>query len=51
MTRVGVITINVDPEIELGPLTLAWHGLTIGLGILIGALVAARWLRERDLDV
>ena len=48
---VGVITINIDPEIHLGPLTLAWHGLTIALGILIGAVVAARWLRERGLDV
>ncbi|MDQ3723030.1 MAG: prolipoprotein diacylglyceryl transferase [Actinomycetota bacterium] len=47
----GVITISIDPEIQLGPLTLAWHGLTIALGILAGALVAARWLRERRLDV
>lgn len=47
----AVITINIAPEIQLGPLTLAWHGLTIALGIFIGALVAARWLRERDLDV
>lgn len=47
----AVITINIDPEIHLGPLTLAWHGLTIALGILIGALAAARWLRERGLDV
>ncbi|MDQ3677737.1 MAG: prolipoprotein diacylglyceryl transferase [Actinomycetota bacterium] len=48
---IAVITINIDPEIRLGPLTLAWHGLTIALGILIGAIAAARWLRERDLDV
>jgi len=48
---VAVITINIDPEIHLGPLTLAWHGLTIALGILIGAVAAARWLRERGLDV
>lgn len=47
----AVITINIDPEIHLGPLTLAWHGLTIALGILIGAVAAARWLRERGLDV
>lgn len=47
----AVITINIDPEIQLGPLTLAWHGLTIAMGILIGALVAGRWLRERGLDV
>ena len=47
----AVITININPEIQLGPLTLAWHGLTIALGILAGALMAARWLRERDLHV
>lgn len=45
------ITINIDPELHLGPLTLAWHGLTIALGILVGAIAAARWLRERGLDV
>lgn len=47
----AVITINIDPEFQLGPLTVAWHGLTIALGIVLGALVAARWLRERGLDV
>ena len=47
----AVITINIGPEIHLGPLTLAWHGITIALGILIGAFAAARSLRERDLDV
>ena len=46
----GVITIGIDPEIDLGPLTLTWHGLTIALGILIGVLAARRWLRERGLD-
>jgi phosphatidylglycerol:prolipoprotein diacylglycerol transferase len=30
---------------------LAWHGLTIAIGIAIGALAAARWLRERELSV
>ena len=47
----AVITIGIDPEIHLGPLTLAWHGLTIALGILIGGVAAGRWLRERGLDV
>ncbi len=46
----AVITIGIDPTIELGPITLAWHGITIALGILIGGLAAARWLRERDLS-
>lgn len=47
----AVITISIDPEIQLGPLTLAWHGVTIALGILIGGVAASRWLRERGLDV
>jgi phosphatidylglycerol---prolipoprotein diacylglyceryl transferase len=48
--RVAVITIGIDPEIHLGPLTLAWHGVTIALGVLIGGLAAGRWARERGLD-
>ncbi|MEJ7797517.1 MAG: prolipoprotein diacylglyceryl transferase family protein [Solirubrobacteraceae bacterium] len=47
----AVITIDLDPEIQLGPLTLAWHGLTIALGILIGGVAAGRSLKERGLDV
>ena len=46
----GAITIGIDPTIELGPLTLAWHGLTIALGILIGGLAAGREARRRGLD-
>ena len=48
MTR-AVITIGLDPTIEIGPLTLAWHGMTIAIGIALGALVAARYGRERGL--
>ena len=36
----STITIGIDPTIEIGPLTLAWHGITIALGILIGGVVA-----------
>ena len=50
-SRLAVITIGIDPEIRLGPVTLAWHGITIALGILLGAIIAARWLRRRGLDV
>ena len=46
----AVITIGIDPTVELGPLTLAWHGMTIALGILLGGVLAARVLRERGLD-
>jgi phosphatidylglycerol:prolipoprotein diacylglycerol transferase len=46
----SVIAIGIDPTIEVGPQTLAWHGITIALGILIGGLVAGRYARERGLD-
>lgn len=47
----GAITISIAPEFQIGPLTVAWHGLTIALGIILGAVAAGRWLRERGLDV
>jgi phosphatidylglycerol:prolipoprotein diacylglycerol transferase len=47
---VAVLRIGIDPTIELGPVTLAWHGLTIAFGILLGGLVAAREARRRGLD-
>lgn len=50
MPATGVITIGIDPEVHLGPLTLAWHGATIAIGIGLGSLFAARWLRERQLS-
>jgi phosphatidylglycerol---prolipoprotein diacylglyceryl transferase len=46
----AVITIGIDPTIELGPVTLAWHGITIALGILIGGVVAGHYARDRGLD-
>ena len=46
----AVITIGIDPKIHLGPVTLAWHGLTIAIGILVGYLVALRVTREKGLD-
>jgi phosphatidylglycerol:prolipoprotein diacylglycerol transferase len=46
----GTITVGIDPTIELGPVTIAWHGLTIAIGILVGGLVAAREARRRGLD-
>jgi phosphatidylglycerol---prolipoprotein diacylglyceryl transferase len=49
-SALSVITIGIDPTIEIGPLTLAWHGLTIAVGILLGGLVAAGEARCRGLD-
>jgi phosphatidylglycerol:prolipoprotein diacylglycerol transferase len=44
------ITVGIDPTIDLGPLAIAWHGLTIAVGILIGGVVAAHDARRRGLD-
>jgi phosphatidylglycerol---prolipoprotein diacylglyceryl transferase len=46
----AALTIGIDPEIHLGPVTLAWHGLTIAMGIGFGMALAARWVRQRGLD-
>ncbi len=46
----SVITIGIDPTIELGPVTLAWHGLTIAVGIAVGAPAVAHDARRRGLD-
>jgi len=46
----AVITISIDPEIELGPLTLSWHGLGIALGLVVGTAIAQRWANRRGLD-
>jgi len=46
----SVITIGIDPNIHLGPVTLAWHGITIALGIYIGYWLGARWLARRGHD-
>jgi phosphatidylglycerol:prolipoprotein diacylglycerol transferase len=48
--RLSTITIGIDPMIHVGPVTLAWHGITIALGILIGGLAAGYYARERGLD-
>ncbi|HEV2058727.1 MAG TPA: prolipoprotein diacylglyceryl transferase family protein [Solirubrobacteraceae bacterium] len=47
----AVITIDIPPTFDIGPITLAWHGLTIALGILIGGLLAGRLARSRGLPV
>ncbi|SEH16266.1 prolipoprotein diacylglyceryl transferase [Thermoleophilum album] len=47
---IAVITIGIDPTIELGPITLAWHGIGIAAGIAVGAVFARRYASERDLD-
>lgn len=46
----ATITIGIDPTIELGPLTLAWHGIMVAVGIGIGAWVASRVAAQLGLD-
>jgi prolipoprotein diacylglyceryltransferase len=46
-----VITIGIDPEFSIGPVTLAWHGITIALGLLVGGLIAAHYGREEGLEL
>lgn len=46
----AIITIGIDPMIRLGPITLAWHGVTIAAGVLLGGLFAGREARRRGLD-
>ncbi len=50
LQSLAVITIGIDPEIHLGPVTFAWHGLTIAIGIAVGFFAASRWTRARGLD-
>src|ERR687898_685906 len=46
----SVITIGIDPTIEVGPITVAWHGLMIAVGIVVGGLAAAYDARRRGLE-
>ncbi|MBN1529236.1 MAG: prolipoprotein diacylglyceryl transferase [Thermoleophilaceae bacterium] len=48
--QLAVITVGIDPEIQLGPLSVAWHGLTIAIGIAVGGVVAAGRLRRRGVS-
>ena len=45
----ATIIINVDPTIDVGPVSLPWHGLTTALGILIAGALAYRVAAERGL--
>jgi phosphatidylglycerol:prolipoprotein diacylglycerol transferase len=46
----ATITIGIDPTIEIGPITVAWHGLTIAVGIVVGGLAAAYDARRRGIE-
>ena len=42
-----MITIDLDPNIHLGPITLAWHGIFTAVGIFFGVWLALRLIRAR----
>ncbi len=42
-----MITIGLDPDIHLGPLTLAWHGIFTAVGIFAGLWLALRLIQPR----
>lgn len=44
-----LFTIGIDPTIELGPVTLAWHGLTIAIGLVVAFVVTRSEAKRRDL--
>jgi phosphatidylglycerol:prolipoprotein diacylglycerol transferase len=46
----GVITVDLDPFVHLGPLELAWHGSMIAVGSGVGVALALRHGREAGLD-
>lgn len=44
------ITLDIDPFIEIGPVSLAWHGLMTAVGLIVGSVMARRYAAERGLD-
>lgn len=46
----AAITINMNPSLHLGPITLAWHGLMIAVGVAFAAQLARRYGLRHSLD-
>lgn len=46
----AAIKLDVDPMIDIGPLTLSWHGLATAVGLLVGSGVAVRYAKRRGLE-
>lgn len=48
---IAALTISIDPNIHIGPVEVAWHGLMTAAALVVGAWLAARYTAERGLDV
>jgi phosphatidylglycerol---prolipoprotein diacylglyceryl transferase len=48
--RFAVISIGIDPELHVGPVTIAWHGLMLAIGIGVGLLLAGHEARRRGMS-
>jgi len=46
----AIITIDLDPMLRIGPLTLSWHGLTTAAGLVVAVALASRWAGRGGLD-
>ena len=42
-----MIELPFDPNVHIGPITLAWHGIFTAVGIFFGAALALRLIRDR----
>src|SRR4029078_12974479 len=45
-----VITIDLDPNLHFGPITLAWHGIFTAVGIFFGVWLSTKLARELGVD-
>jgi phosphatidylglycerol:prolipoprotein diacylglycerol transferase len=46
-----MIHIRLDPTlVQIGPITLAWHGLWLAAGVLLGSLLFVRQGRQKSID-
>ena len=46
----SVLRIHLDPTVHLGPVSLAWHGIFVALGLGVGFVLARRLARRMGLD-
>lgn len=51
LLALGAITINLEPTLHLGPLSIAWHGLMSAVGIALAAVLARRYGAARGLSL